>query len=346
MIINFHLQKDYIIFSLCIISSFLLEFVMKSKVIGKNNSLVNLAQCYKSLGQCFLIILYFIEKKKLNSSIEMEKSFQNELQLSNISKQSIKYIIITIILDYISLVCFNKEFKMNNFNLMSFEMYLQFTCFFWIEKKIITKSNIYSHHYLSFFLNIITMIVLLISLKEVMNLNSYLMIAYIFYDSYCYAFTNLFIKYINKFYFINIYFLASFIGLFEFIFLIIFVWKKFLDSNLWCIPLLILSFLNFFLFFYLTQKFDPVIVNLSKNIGQYLFIWYSFGLSTFKNLTLMLIVIILNIIIYMIYLEIMELNFLGLNKNFTIKIKERAERETKNLINDSVVRGISDYGVE
>lgn len=346
MLINFHLQKDYILFLLCIISSFLLELLMKLKVLEIDNSNANIAQFYKSLGQFFLIILFFVENKILDSSVLHEKSFENEIQLKNISKQSIKFIIISIILDYISLICYNKALNMKDFKLMSLEMYLQFTCFFLIEKKIISKSNMYSHHYLSFFLNIITMIVLFISLNEFNSLNSYFMIVYILYNSYCYAFTNLFIKYINKFYFMNIYFLASIFGIFECIFQIIVGREKFLPFNAWCIPIMILSFFNFFLFFYLTEKFNPIIVNLSKNTGEYLFRWFWFAEKTFKFFTLMLIVIILNIIIYMIYLEIMALNFLGLNKNFTREIEERAERETKNLINDSVVRGISDCGVE
>ena len=344
MIINFHLQKDYILFLLCIISSFLLELLMKLKVLEKDSN-AYIALFYKSLGQFFLIILFFVENKILDSSILQEKSFENELQLKNISKQSIKFIIISIILDYISIVCYNNALNIKDFKLMSFEMYLQFTCFFLIEKKIISKSNIYSHHYLSFFLNIITMIILFISLNELNSLYSYFMIVYILYYSYCYAFTNLFIKYINKFYFMNIYFLASIFGISECIFQIINGREKLLTFNYWYILLMILSFFNFFLFFYLTEKFNPIIVNLSKNTGQYLFRWFWFSEKTFKFLTLMLIVIIFNIIIYMIYLEIMELNFLGLNKNFTGNIKERAERETKNLINDSAFRNLSDLDI-
>ena len=83
----------------------------------------------------------------------------------------------------------------------------------------------------------------------------------------------------------------------------------------------------FFLFYYNISKFGPIFTLIVFNI--------SIIMNKFKtNIKINLITLIISLISSLIYLELIELNFCGLNKYLSENIIKRGEHEIKELEED------------
>ena len=151
-------------------------------------------------------------------------------------------------------------------------------------------------------------------------------------QSYAYGFSLFLIKYINTKYFISIYLLGSFIGIFQSIFQtiqIFFIVKEKIiieDIKLHFIILYLVNclFINY-LFYYIISNLTPI-----HSLICYDFAYIIYHLIIKKNYLIDIgLLEILCLISTFIYLEIIEINFCGLNENLKKNIKERELRETQ-----------------
>jgi hypothetical protein len=155
----------------------------------------------------------------------------------------------------------------------------------------------------------------------------------LFLLSYGYGFSLFLIKYINTKYFISTYLLGSFIGIFQSIFhtiKIYFIVKEKIiieDINFYFIILYLINclFINY-LFYYIISNLTPI-----HSLICYNFAYIIYHLIIKKNYLIDIgLLEILCLISTFIYLEIIELNFCGLNENLKKNIKERELREIQN----------------
>ena len=152
------------------------------------------------LSKFCLIICYFIEKRISKSNIQIKETF------------NIKPMLLFIFMFIFERIAFKIEFIAKKYDIDEFKLLLQIISYLCIER-IIFKNPIYSHHLLSI---IICLLLLIFVLIQYSLYKSLLIILYALLGEYCYAFYFLLIKYINTTYFINIYLLASIIGILDF----------------------------------------------------------------------------------------------------------------------------------
>ena len=152
----------------------------------------------------------------------------------------------------------------------------------------------------------------------------YYLIIYVL-KSYSYSLNLLLIKYINEIYFINIYLLGGINGLFELIFEMIYYIIKIpeiilFDQQYYYIILMVIIYIIFnYLFYFIVNKYEPIYSLLCDMIPEIVIFnilgeYYSIG---------ELIIFIILIFFIMVYLEIIQLNFCGLNTNLKTNIKKR-----------------------
>ncbi len=191
------------------------------------------------------------------------------------------------------------------------------------------KKEIRPHHLISIIITSILSLYNIISNYKFTYLYQTLKFCLIILNSYSYIFHVLLINYISNIYYVNIYFIGFLIGIFELIIHII----KFRDKEfktdkfdeLLIYPILLEFF--FFLFYYNISKFGPIFTLIGFNI--------SVIMTKFKtNIKINLITLIISLISSLIYLELIELNFCGLNKYLSENIIKRGEHETKELEED------------
>ena len=108
---------------------------------------------------------------------------------------------------FVEIITFKIEFTVKKYDIDELNLLFKIIFFLYIER-IIFKNPIYSHHLLSIIICLLLLIFVLIQYSL-----SLLIILYILLGEYCYAFFFLLLKYINTTYFINIYLLASIIGI-------------------------------------------------------------------------------------------------------------------------------------
>ena len=87
--------------------------------------------------------------------------------------------------------------------------------------------------------------------------------------------------------------------------------------------MIIINFPIFFLFYFIINKYGPIyslLCNIISEIISYIIIGKDYDLIE-------LIIFIISILLIMIYLEIIELNFCGLNKNIKINIIKRGKSD-------------------
>ncbi len=220
----------------------------------------------------------------------------------------------------------------------NFEIYSNFKLnfvmrfiFIYIIDLIKFQEQIYPHHIISMIINFIVLIsFILFQIKNIIT--HYYYIPYIIVINYSYSLSFVLIKYLNIKYFMNIYLIASIIGLFKLLFKLFYVFIFFNNSfgeinikfSLFCLMIsFIISFLNYYLIYKMGLLYSFICFFLST---------YNYSIiiavTEIKNLYL-IILLILSIISAMIYLEILELNFCGLNNGLKDKIKERAIQESE-----------------
>ena len=147
--------------------------------------------------------------------------------------------------------------------------------------------------------------------------------------NYCESFSILLIKYINTVYFTNIYLLGSLIGLFSSIYQLIQM-KFIYDFKSYLIVYLIICFLVNIMFFYIILKLGPIHATICYHIS--IIIVYYFSNDSKLNTLEFYLFIFLEIFSTLIYLEIIELNFCGFDKNLKKNISDRAINEIDEII--------------
>ena len=182
----------------------------------------------------------------------------------------------------------------------------------------------------------ICQLVLILVLIEYLPDKSLLIILYALLGEYCYAFFFLLLKYINTTYFINIYLLASIIGILN----ICIQLPSFISSDV--------KFQSIYLFYYLfyilimiiyyycrftiIKNLGPIHSTIIYTISYCIIVLYSINSLPYNDI----IYLFLCLFSLLIYLEIIELNFCGLNKNIKTKIEERGKIETNILLSNTM----------
>ena len=190
------------------------------------------------------------------------------------------------------------------------------------------KNEINSHHILS-----IIIISFICLLKIIYNLNNLIYLFIYLLNSYSYSFSISLMNYINKKYFINIYLLGSLLGLFTFFYEIIYIILK-NDYNFKMSHNYILYFICYiyFIIFYYFLYYC-----VFKFGSFFSLVCYSLPISILEdgyNGNLNLILSGVNLFFCFVYLEVIELNFWGINQNLKANIEIRVIEEENNLIDE------------
>ena len=295
-------------------------------IFHKKNDDLSIYFLIDYIAETSLIFFYIIENKL--SKNKNEKNYNISYKFRS-SSTLIIYIIIELILicisEYIPICHHITQYDSNNYQINS-KQYNNIFLFFFLFDFILLKKNLYSHHILSIIINSIIPIFLFISSIG----NEEFLINFIYFIRYyVIALFYFLIKLMNNEYFINIYLFGFFSGLIKIIFYFIdSSHKQYINEIKNQILFLIFNYLIYvfhhFFKYKIIFKFEPI---------------YSF-LCIFMDLFFIQLIILkfpydlyygLSIISGLIYLEIIELNFLGLNINLKKNIIERGIKENNNI---------------
>ena len=289
----------------------------------------NLQTLIDAFSKFLLIIFYIIEKKKSKINKDIYKKgrfFTKSIENKKLKKihSIIKKILILCsnIFDIISLYLKDKCKLINYTKCTDVILFIliDIICF---------KTTFYSHQIISIDILIILLIILVImNLNKFINIQSFILILL----SYGYGFSRLTIQFINIRYFISIYLLGSFVGIFQSIFhtiniffilqkTIIIDYNKLLFMILYLIICLLINYLYFYIILILSPIHSLICYNFSYIIND-LIKKNEFFIDIF-------LLEIIPLISTLIYLEIIEFNFCGLDKNLKKNIEKRVLENEK-----------------
>ncbi len=268
----------------------------------------------------FLIIIFFIEKKisKKKKKLRVRMLFKN-IFTENKKKKNLKNIILII-----CSICFYIIYHYISDNLIDseeeIEIYLVIISLFIISR--IFEKTFYSHHKLSIIINLI-----LICHNFYENIgNLKIELFYIIFGCYCLAFYLSLLKYINTNFFTNIFLLRSIHSIFELIYRIIIYkdLKKF-NYNYYTIIIIIEKLIHVFLETIIILKLGTIQSVISESVARFIPIIYM-KLTNFNYFKKQYNIVSfgISLISSLIFLEIIQLNFCGLNKNTRKEITERS----------------------
>ncbi len=305
MLIKINLDKRFFLIIYFIIISFINESF--KAVYNKIDQEVKLIQ---SLSQIYLIFFYLYEKKILKN-----EQFKMELNSA---------IIVLAYLIFIQILLFIENF-LKKYQLQDNDYSFYNITFIILIEIFVFKTKKYIHHIIACVINIIILLIYVIYKFNKLFL-------YQIIKCYCNSFSTLLIEYLNLNYFINIFLLGCIKGIMELIFSIflMFYYENFILNKV-DIKLIIVIFLINFLFYFLYYK---TILKLGS-VYTFLCFYTSSLIIYLARLPKIFIEIILFTIVTIsncLYLEIIELNFWGLNKYYKKKIYERAIKDTNNMI--------------
>ena len=280
------------------------------------------------IAETSLIFFYIIENKLSKNENENEKNY-------NISSKLIIYIIIELFLicisQYIPICHYITQYDSDNYQINA-KQYNNIFLFFFLFDFFLLKKNFYSHHILSIIINSIIPIFLFISSignKEFLTNFIY------FIRYYVIALFYFLIKLMNNEYFINIYLFGFFSGLIKIIFYFIdSYYKQYINEIKNQILFLIFNYLIYvfhhFFKYKIIFKFEPIYSFLCIFMGEFFIqlIKFKFPYNLYYGLS---------IISGLIYLEIIELNFLGLNINLKKNIDQRGIKEINYILRETSV---------
>ena len=300
-----------------------------------NNDLFELIE-YVSM--ICLIIFYIFEKNILwkisnkQKKENVEKNIRPTVKIMNKNKKKIKiyikhYIKITFLFTFSLIFTFIFIYNVElNESISILEYHNLLILLLMIIQSLFFNKYFYSHQFLSIIIIIFIFFTLLIQ-KYIQSQLKYSFILLIL-GVYSYSFSFHLIKYINTEYYINIYLLGCFNGIFLLIQYLIQKEPIFFKFDFFDIFINILYFIiqliHNFLFYTIINKFGPIHSWMSYFISMFLLeiIFYN---NFYDYLSIGFGILL--IISCLIYLEILELNFFNLNKNIRKKIKIRAEEE-------------------
>ncbi len=317
MWISFVFEKE-LIYILFYIPPFFIRSFLVNKILKDNNSINEIIDKFAKI--C-LIIFYFIEKinlqptdkKPSNNSLEISnnplKKYKIQIQKKN-SYISISLLIFSIIFDLISL-------KSEYYFTIDISKYSEIGIFLFVDIIFFTK-KCFSHHILSVIMIIIIFFIELIFLFY-QNKNILLQLTAVIINDYSYSFSRLLLKFINTKYYISIYLMGSLIGISQFIYLIIFTKDIiFGDEYFFLIIYFISCLILHFIYFKVLSKLNPIHTLLCYKIPEFFY-----SLINTHTIYYSILINIICLISCLIYLEILQLNFCGLNNNLKKNIYKR-----------------------
>ena len=261
-----------------------------------------------SLSFLFLFLFYFWEKNLSKKDNKKEKSTINNNYLIKRIILIISYLMFYVIYNYIFKFKIDKLSVIEHYNVVFFLLVFIELIFF--------KKYIYSHHIISI---IITFIILIYYRRMKDFKSTYFFIL----QYYCNCFCFLLIKYISTKYFINIYLLGSLIGIPGLIqFYRSSFFKDIKENRLICVLLFILFVFHNYIYCLVIFKIGVIVAIIPNSIVSFITEIIKGKLPISE-----IMLIVLFFISCLIYLEILELKFWGLNKNITKNIIERGTDE-------------------
>ena len=316
MLISFDTRKDNI-YILCFIILHLFEIIIDETM--DNNYILEYDKVLDTISPIFLIIFFYIEKKLSKKKKKIKKKrtpFKNLFNEYNKKSKNLKNTLLII-----CSICFYIIYKYTYDNLINSEeeikMYLIIISLFIISRFF--EKTFYSHHKISIIINFILTCYIFYENIENLKIN----IFYIIILSYSFAFYLSLIKYINTNYFTNIYFLRSIHSVFEFLYRFIRD-KNFLSQNyhIYIIFIFIEKIIHVFLETIIILKLGTIQSVISESIARFIPMIYFKLFEDIKQYNMISFGI--SLISSLIYLEIIQLNFCGLNINTTKEIVERS----------------------
>ena len=318
MLVSISIKKDFIYYIIFIILKIFYSLI-KNITVGPNMYLF----IYHICG-IVLVIFYISEKLFLNkyNSMNEKKLLFIDKKTKNKKMFKIISLIVCLIILYIT-----HDYKLSwiRFKFDDIEYYIAITLLIIIIELLFFKNYIYSHQILS-----IIMIIILFFVKFGLKyLHSPPKLIYILaiVKYYCYCFNLHLLKYMDTEYFINIYLLSFITSIFRLI-------QYFIENLSILLPELTYDTFPIMIYYFFTILFDHflfyrVVIKLGPihafmcNILSYVVVnIYKFNYNIF--------IMILLIISSLIYLEVLELNFCGLNYNIRKNIGKRGDEEKTN----------------
>ena len=332
MLIDFNLKKKHLIILIFTPLYILTKIIPELKLVNNNNK-----DLIYSFSRGCLFIFYIFEKQSINSNKDLnKKNFGVISKLTKKRKNKQRLVLFyLLLLSYIFHIIYIYTLQEKT----NFYRGPPETSILFLIDGFFFKKAIYSHHILSLSLFVI-LFLLIITYIRFSSLRDFFSLIYLFLNGYCYGFSMYLIKYINFKFFTSIYLLGSSIGIIRLIFFIIF-----LNLNLHEIygDDIFYEILYFLACLFYNYIYFYVILN-SGIIHAVIYYYFSdLILIIFQNNDIFYILIIFFFTISgLIYIEILVLKFLGLNKNIETEVQKRAENETINL--DVIVRNESVIG--
>ncbi len=191
---------------------------------------------------------------------------------------------------------------------------------------IFIKKNIYSHHYLSIFIN--TIVFFIIHSNKLANKKIYQIVIYniqILLISYNYCFSYLLLKQINRIYFTSIFFLMALMALSEFLFRYKEMMETFHTFNFGILKLI------FYILGGVCYNYCKCQILIKYDVTHFIIVNALLYLINFKSIFEIIYIIIFTIS-SMIYLEIIELHFCGLDYYLKNEIIKRGHKELLEII--------------
>lgn len=328
MFVSVNYQKEFIFMFFFSIIYIIKIFLFDNKI--KSSSFYN--YILNDLSQMSLFFIYFVEKKisrRKNKEYKIEENLDYTISERN-EKINYKVIIFLFCISFFVFVFIyiNIQEETPIDNLISIIITI-------IIDIIFFKKIIFLHHKISLFT--LLLVLLIKGIYQFERFTNILLIPKIFLTNYSFSFSIFLIKYLNTYYFLNIYLIGGIVGIFNLIFDIIlslinsklkddFLMKKF--NFLYLILLFFINFLYHFLFYQILYKLGPIQSLISIKFAMLIYCFYFF-------LKEEIIFNSIPILLTLLYLEIIVFNCCGINENIDLNVINRGEKGLSNLLNYS-----------
>ena len=282
------------------------------------NTMNNAKFIHHLLFKMSMFIFYIFEKIILNNKLNTE--------LSSVEKSNYQKIILILCSNIFILLYLYMKMKIKNYLFGN-----SFMIFF--MDMIFIKKKIFSHHYLSIFIN--TIVFFFIRTKKFLNENILQIVIYniqILLISYNYCFSYLLLKQINRIYFTSIFFLMGLMALSESLYRYKEMIGIFHTFNFGILELI------FYILGGVCYHFCKCQILIKYDVTHFIIVNTLLYLINISRVFEIIYIIIFTIS-SMIYLEIIELHFCGLDYYLKNEITKRGRKELHEIIsiNDSII---------
>lgn len=324
MLITFKFKKKE--FYLILASTFLLLLNIIIKEKRKSN-----LDLIHSLSQICMIILYFIEKQlskiKSNEIIKIFVDVVSKKEENRLKKKNsyIKKGIFICLIIFFIIYCFVNQMIIMDAPRKILIDYTKLLNIYFLDSLCFQK-NVYPHHIFSII--IVFIIILILILTQISKIQYKIM--NLFISNYCDTFKLLLTKYLYNRFYVSIYLTDSILGLTKFFFYvkdfdktydIYYKSLKFLP----CFIIFIEYFLNCALNNFILIKLGAIHLFLIEFIDLNIIVLINNSIN--DSSLLVIILIIISILSGLIYLEMIQLRFWGLDYGLKDEIIKRGEKE-------------------